>query len=77
MIPNLQKILKEWSYRVGVIKPTNIEHLEELKSILIEEDWSYDATNEFIQNLTEDEDDVSSSNFKTSKRKKAKKRTNL
>jgi hypothetical protein len=57
MIPNLQKILKEWSYRVGVIKPTNIEHLEELKSILIEEDWSYDATNEFIQNLTEDEDD--------------------
>jgi len=53
MIPNLQKILKEWSYRVGVVKPTNTKHLEDLKDILIEEGWSYEVTNEFIQNLTE------------------------
>ena len=52
MIPNLQKILKEWSYRVGVVKPTNTKHLEDLKDILIEEGWSYEVTNEFIQNLT-------------------------
>ena len=53
MIPNIQKILKEWSYRVGVVKPTNTKHLEDLKDILIEEGWSYDVINEFIQNLTE------------------------
>jgi hypothetical protein len=53
MIPNIQKILKEWSYRVGVVKPTNTKHLEDLKDILIEEGWEYDVINEFIQNLTE------------------------
>ena len=30
MIPNLQKILKEWSYKVGVIKPNNKSHIEQL-----------------------------------------------
>ena len=53
MIPNIQKILKEWSYRVGVIKPNNVKHLEDLKDILIEEGWSYEVTNEFIENLNE------------------------
>ena len=53
MIPNWNKILKEWSYRVGVIKPNNVKHLEDLKDILIEEGWSYEVTNEFIENLNE------------------------
>ena len=39
MIPNWNKILKEWSYRVGIIKPNNTKHLEDLKDILIEKAW--------------------------------------
>ena len=37
MIPNLQKILKEWSYRVGVIKPKDKKHLHQLNNILQED----------------------------------------
>jgi hypothetical protein len=72
MIPNRSKILKEWSYRVGVIKPNNTKHLENLKDILIEEGWPYDVTNEFIQNLTEAEADVVAPTLKQA-REKAKK----
>ena len=53
MIPNWNKILKEWSYRVGVIKPTDNEHLKDLKTILIREGWSHDVVNDFITNLNE------------------------
>ena len=72
MIPNWNKILKEWSYRVGVIKPNNTKHLEDLKTILIEEGWSYEITNEFIQNLTEAKADVVAPTLKQA-REKAKK----
>ena len=53
MIPNLQKILKEWSYRVGVIKPNDEAHLFQLQTILTNEGWPIGAINEFIGNLTE------------------------
>jgi hypothetical protein len=53
MIPNLQKILKEWSYRVGVIKPKDKKHLHQLNNILQEEGWSRQVINELIQNLNE------------------------
>jgi hypothetical protein len=53
MIPNLQKILKEWSYRVGVIKPRDKKHLHQLTEILKEEGWPYTVVNEIVQNLTE------------------------
>ena len=33
MIPNLNKILKEWSYRVGVIKPRDKKHVYQLEKI--------------------------------------------
>ena len=52
MIPNLQRILKEWSYKVGVIKPNNKSHIEQLRQILKRESWEYDVINEFIENLT-------------------------
>ena len=53
MIPNLNKILKEWSYRVGVIKPRDEKHIYHLNKILTEEGWSYTAIDEIVQNLTE------------------------
>ena len=52
MIPNLQKILKEWSYRVGVIKPKDKKHLYQLNNILQEEGWSRQVINELIQNFS-------------------------
>ena len=57
MIPNIKKILKEWSYRVGVIKTDDKEHLFQLQRILINEGWPLGDINEFIDSLTEDEDD--------------------
>ena len=53
MIPNLQKILKEWSYRVGVIKPNDEAHLFQLQTILANEGWPLGVINEVIQRLTE------------------------
>ena len=53
MIPNIKKILKEWSYRVGVIKTDDKEHLFQLQRILINEGWTLGAINEFIDNLNE------------------------
>lgn len=53
MIPNLQRILKEWSYRVGVVKPNNQKHIQELKDILVKEGWTLEVINEFVQNLNE------------------------
>ena len=53
MIPNIEKILKEWSYRVGVIKTDDKEHLFQLQRILINEGWPLGVINEVIQNLTE------------------------
>ena len=52
MIPNLQKILKEWSYRVGAIKPRDKKHLHQLTEILKEEGWPFTVVNEIVQNLT-------------------------
>ena len=57
MIPNWNKILKEWSYRVGVIKPNNSEHLYHLNNILEERGWPHEVINGVINNLTEAEDD--------------------
>ena len=51
MIPNLQRILKEWSYKVGVIKPNNKNHIEQLSNFK-KEGWEYEVVNEFIENLT-------------------------
>ena len=50
---NWNKILKEWSYRVGVIKPRDKKHLHQLNEILKEEGWPYTVVNEIVQNLTE------------------------
>jgi len=50
---NWNKILKEWSYRVGVIKPRDKKHLHQLTEILKEEGWPYTVVNEIVQNLTE------------------------
>jgi len=57
MIPNWNKILKEWSYRVGVIKPNNSRHLYHLNKILEERGWPYQVIEEVIENLSEQEDD--------------------
>ena len=51
MIPNWNKILKEWSYRVGVIKPNNSRHLYHLNKILEERGWPYEVIHEIIENL--------------------------
>ena len=51
MIPNIEKILKEWSYRVGVIKPNNSKHLHHLNNILTEEGWPYTVINEITKKL--------------------------
>ena len=53
MIPNIEKILKEWSYRVGVIKPNDESPLFQLHRILVNEGWPLGAINEFIDNLNE------------------------
>ena len=53
MIPNWNKILKEWSYRVGVVKPNNSEHLYHLNNILEERGWPHEVINGVIGNLTE------------------------
>ena len=53
MIPNLENILKEWSYRVGVIKTDDESHLFQLHRILVNEGWPLGAINEVISNLTE------------------------
>ena len=63
MIPNLQKILKEWSYRVGVIKPNDEAHLFQLQTILVNEGWPLGAINEFIESLTEAKGDTSATTF--------------
>ena len=51
MIPNWNKILKEWSYRVGVIKPNNSRHLYHLNKILEERGWPLEPINELLNNL--------------------------
>ena len=53
MIPNWNKILKEWSYRVGVIKLNNSEHLYHLNNILEERGWPHEVITEVIGNLRE------------------------
>tara|TARA_A100001515_G_scaffold33083_2_gene25825 strand:- start:2550 stop:3899 length:1350 start_codon:yes stop_codon:yes gene_type:complete len=55
MIPNLDTILTEWSYRVGAIDYKNEKHLYHLNEILIEKGWPYTIIEELIQNLTEDD----------------------
>jgi len=51
MISNLDKILKEWSYRVGVIDYKDDAHLYHLNKILEERGWSQKIINEFINNI--------------------------
>ena len=72
MIPNLQNILKEWSYRVGVIKPNEEKHLFQLHRILVDEGWPLGVINEVIQSLTEAKADVVAPTLKQA-REKAKK----
>ena len=57
MITDLDVIVKEWAYRVndGKPNPNNSTHLYHLSEILIEYKWSYQAVDEFIKNLTEQE----------------------
>ena len=50
MIPNLQSILKEWTYRVGAINFKDEKHLYHLNKILEERGWSRRVIYEFIQN---------------------------
>ena len=50
-------------YEVGVIKPNNKNHIEQLRQILKKEGWKYDVVNEFIENLTEGKGDTSATTF--------------
>jgi len=52
-VGHMNKILKEWSYRVGAIDYKNEKHLYHLNEILKEEGWSYEVIEELIQNLNE------------------------
>jgi len=55
LIKNLNKILKEWAYRVdnGQPNPKKSAHLYHLSEILIEYKWPYQVIDELLQNLTE------------------------
>jgi len=55
MITDLNKIVKEWSYRVndGKPNPNNSTHLYHLSEILIENKWTFEVIDELLQNLTE------------------------
>ena len=55
MITDLNKIVKEWSYRVndGKPNPNNSTHLYHLSEILIENQWPYEVIDELLQNLNE------------------------
>ena len=73
MIPNWNKILKEWSYRVGVIKPNNSRHLYHLNKILEERGWPHDIITEFINELEfKDQDAFDAYNKKHKMRKSTK-----
>lgn len=52
----IDKLLKEWSYRVsdGKPNPKNESHLWKLKEILREWEWNSDAINELVGTLQED-----------------------
>ena len=47
----LNKIVNEWSYKVGAIDTKNKEHLYQLEKILIENDWYEDVISEVTANL--------------------------
>jgi len=55
MIKNLDKIVKEWAYRVddGQPNPSNSAHLYHLSQILIENQWPFEVIDELLQNLNE------------------------
>ena len=55
MITDLDKILKEWAYRVkdGKPNPKKSTHLYHLSEILIEYKWPFQVIDEFIENLNE------------------------
>ena len=55
---NIDKILKEWSYRVPKgIDVTNSAHLSELNLVLIQEGWNTNQIFELMKNLTENTDE--------------------
>ena len=47
----LDKIVNEWSYKVGAIDPKNKEHLYQLEKILIQNGWYEDVISEVSSNL--------------------------
>ena len=55
MIKDLNKIVKEWSYRVedGKPNPNKSAHLYHLSEILIEYKWTFEVIEEFLDNLNE------------------------
>jgi hypothetical protein len=58
MITDLNKIVKEWAYRVndGKPNPKNSTHLYHLSEILIENKWPVEVIDELLQNLNEEVD---------------------
>ena len=58
MITDLNKIVKEWAYRVndGKPNPKNSTHLYHLSEILIENKWTFEVIDELLQNLNEEVD---------------------
>ena len=73
MIPNWNKILKEWSYRVGVIKPNDDKHLYHLSKILEERGWSYEVITKFVNEIDfKDQDAFDAYNKKHKMRKSTK-----
>jgi len=57
MIKDLNKIVKEWAYRVdnGQPNPKKSAHLYHLSEILIENKWPFEVIEELLQNLNEDD----------------------
>ena len=63
MIPNLDKIVNEWTYRVGVIDLKNDKHLYHLDKILQEMNWNLNQRTELLGRLQEAKGDTSSTTF--------------
>ena len=63
MIPNLDKIVNEWTYRVGVIDLKNDKHLYHLDKILQEMNWNLNQRTELLGRLQEAEAVVPADDF--------------
>jgi len=65
MIKNLNKILKEWAYRVdnGQPNPKKSAHLYHLSEILIEYKWPFEVIEELLKNIKNGKDNIDEIKF--------------